>query len=62
MPCISIIKSPQSFYYRLLLAPVAHQRNQEGDAAGKKDDAATETKQVIIRKALRNEEDGADKK
>ena len=42
--------------------PVIHQGNQKGDTAGKKDDAAAEAEQVIIGKALRNEEDGADKK
>jgi len=39
--------------------PVAHQRDQEGNATGKKDNAAAETEQVIISKTLRNEEDGA---
>ena len=44
-----------------LFAPVAHQRDKEGDATGKKDDAAGEPQYIIIRKALGDEEDGADK-
>jgi hypothetical protein len=77
MPCISIIKSPQSsaYLYRareqtssivlhplcfLLLVPVAHQRDEEGNTTGEKDNAATETKQVVVSKTLRDEEYGAD--
>ena len=44
-----------------LSAPVAQQRDKEGDATGKKDDAAGESQYIIIRKALRDEEDSADK-
>jgi hypothetical protein len=43
-----------------LLAPVAQQRNQKGKATGKKDDAAAETQYVIVGKALRNKQNGAD--
>jgi hypothetical protein len=45
-----------------LSAPVAHQRDKEGDATGKKDDAAGESHHIIVREVLRDEEDGADKK
>ena len=44
-----------------LSAPVAHQRNKEGDATGKKDNAAGESHHIIVRKALHDEEDGTDK-
>jgi len=44
-----------------LLVPVTHQRNEEGDATGKKDNAAGESHYIIVRKALRDEEDGTDK-
>lgn len=44
-----------------LFAPVAYQRNKEGDATGKKNDAAGESQYIIVRKALRDEEDGTDK-
>jgi hypothetical protein len=78
MPCISIIKSPQSraYLYRAseqtssivlyplklfsLFVPVAHQRDDEGNTTGEKDNAATETKQVVVGKTLRDEEYGAD--
>ncbi|NQT05121.1 MAG: hypothetical protein HQ577_03830 [Dehalococcoidia bacterium] len=54
------------FYYIrciivFLFAPVAQQRDKEGDAAGKKDDAAGEPQHIIVRKALCDEEDGTDK-
>jgi hypothetical protein len=42
--------------------PVAHQRDEEGNTTGQKDNAAAETQHIIVRQALRNEEDGADKK
>ncbi|MBU2535920.1 MAG: hypothetical protein ABIK32_07225 [Chloroflexota bacterium] len=42
--------------------PVAHQRDEEGNTTGEKDDAATETKQVVVGKTLRDEEYGADDK
>lgn len=40
--------------------PVTHQRDKEGDATGKKDDAAGEPQHIIVRKALRDEEEGTD--
>jgi len=40
--------------------PVAHQRDEEGNTTGEKDNAATETKQVVVGKTLRDEEYGAD--
>ena len=40
--------------------PVAHQRDKEGNATGEKDDAATETKQVVVGETLRDKEYGAD--
>jgi hypothetical protein len=40
--------------------PVAHQRDEEGNTTGEKDNAATETKQVVVSKTLRDEEYGAD--
>ena len=43
-----------------LPAPVTHQRNKESDATEKKDDAADESHYIIVREALRDEEDGAD--
>ena len=43
-----------------LFAPVAYQWNKEGDATGKKDDASGESHHIIVREALRNEEDGTD--
>ena len=43
-----------------LFAPVAHQRDKESDATGKKDDAAGESHHIIVREALRDEEDGTD--
>ncbi len=46
----------------ILLVPVAQERNQEGDATGKKDDAAAETQYIIVSETLRDEEEGADKK
>ena len=44
-----------------LFAPVAHQRNKEGDATGKKNNASGEPQHIIVREALRDEKDGADK-
>ncbi|MGB2813606.1 MAG: hypothetical protein WBC50_08530 [Dehalococcoidales bacterium] len=44
-----------------LFAPVAHQRDKEGDATGKKNNAPGEPQHIIVREALRDEEDGADK-
>jgi len=41
--------------------PVAHQRDKEGNTTGEKDNAATEAKQVVVGKTLRDEEYGADK-
>ena len=41
--------------------PVAHQRDEEGNTTGEKDNAATETKQVVVSKIMRDEEYGADK-
>lgn len=46
----------------LSFVPVAQERNQEGDATGKKDDAADETQYIIVSETLRDEEEGADKK
>ena len=43
-----------------LFTPVTHQWNKEGDATGKKDDAAGESHHIIVREALRDEEDGTD--
>ena len=43
----------------LLLVPVAHHRDQKGNATGEKDNAAAETKYVIVSQVLRDEEDGA---
>jgi hypothetical protein len=78
MPCVSIIKSPQSsaYLYRAreqtssivlyplklfsLFVPVAHQRDEEGNTTGEKDNAATETEQVVVGETLRDEEYGAD--
>jgi hypothetical protein len=51
------------YYIRFIVcsfAPVAHQRNQKGNATGKKDNAAAETQHVIVGEALRDEENGAD--
>jgi hypothetical protein len=44
-----------------LFVPVAHQRDKEGDTTGQKDNAAAEAQHIIVRQALRDEEDGADK-
>jgi len=41
--------------------PVSHQRDEEGDATGQKDNAAAEAQYIIVCQALRDEEDGADK-
>ncbi len=43
-----------------LLVPVAQQRDKEGNAAGKENDAAGEPQHIIVRKALRDEEEGTD--
>jgi len=40
--------------------PVAHQRDEEGNTTGEKDNAATETEQVVVGKTLRDEENGTD--
>jgi hypothetical protein len=44
-----------------LFAPVGHQRNKEGDATSEEDDAAGESHYIVIREALRDEENSADK-
>ena len=46
----------------LSFVPVAQERNQEGDATGKKDDASDETQYIIVSETLRDEEEGANKK
>ncbi len=50
------------YYIRFVFlpVPVAHQGDEKGYTAGEKDDAATETKQIVVGKALRDEEYGAD--
>ncbi len=46
----------------LSLVPVDHERDQEGDATGEKDNTAAETQYIIVSETLRDEEEGADKK
>jgi hypothetical protein len=58
------VQAPFLLYYIhfivCLFAPVAQQRNQKGNATGKKDNAAAEAQHVIVGEALRDEENGAD--
>jgi len=44
-----------------LFVPATHQRDKEGYTTGQKDNAAAEAQHIIVRQALRDEEDGADK-
>jgi hypothetical protein len=45
-----------------MFVPVAHQGDQEDNTAGKKDNATAEAEQIIVGKAMHDEEDGADQK